>query len=243
MPDPILRLKEVTAGYGDTVVLHRLSLSVAPGERIAIIGRNGVGKTTTLASIVGRSRIHGGEIWLGDAEITRLPGNRRAAAGLGLVPQEREIFPSLTVRENLLVARRPGSWTVDTVCELFPRLKERFATRGNHLSGGEQQMLAIARALMGNPSVLLLDEPTEGLAPIIVEHLMQAIERLSQQQGLTLIVVEQNARLALRFAPRTVVLDGGAIAFDGPSEELMVDEAKLAALVGIDRARAATSPS
>jgi branched-chain amino acid transport system ATP-binding protein len=237
MAEPALSLANVRAGYGETVVLHGVSLSIAPGERLAIIGRNGVGKTTLLASIVGRARIHGGTVRLAGRDITPLPGNRRAAAGLGLVPQEREVFPSLTVRENLLVARRPGPWTLATVCELFPRLAERMSNRGNQLSGGEQQMLAIARALMGNPSVLLLDEPTEGLAPIIVEHLMRAIERVSQQNGLTLLMVEQNARLALRFAPRTVVLEAGAIAFDGPSAELVADEARLTGLVGVERGR------
>jgi branched-chain amino acid transport system ATP-binding protein len=237
MPETALELSGVSAGYGDTVVLNKVSLAVRAGECIAIIGRNGVGKTTLLASIVGRARLHGGTVRLFGRDIARLPGNRRAAAGLGLVPQEREIFASLTVRENLLVARRPGPWTFAGVCALFPRLAERLDHRGNQLSGGEQQMLAIARALMGNPSVLLLDEPTEGLAPVIVEHLMAAVERLSSQEGLTLLMVEQNARLALQFAPRAVVLESGSIAFDGASAELMSNEGLLTTLVGLDGGR------
>ncbi len=233
MAEPALEISALRAGYGETVVLHDVSLTVGAGERVAIIGRNGAGKTTLLASIVGRARLHGGVIHLFGADLARLPGNRRAAAGLGLVPQEREVFPSLTVRENLLVARRPGRWTLDAVCELFPRLAERLRHRGNQLSGGEQQMLAIARALMGNPRVLLLDEPTEGLAPLIVAHLVAAIERISAQDALTLLVVEQNARLALEIAPRAVVLEGGAVGFDGPSANLAADEGLLAALVGV----------
>jgi branched-chain amino acid transport system ATP-binding protein len=242
MAEAALELAAVSAGYGETVVLHDVSLAVQAGERVAIIGRNGVGKTTLLASIVGRTRIHRGTIRLFGADIVRLPGNRRAAAGLGLVPQEREIFPSLTVRENLLVARRPGPWTLSAVCALFPRLAERLNHRGNQLSGGEQQMLALARALMGNPSVLLLDEPTEGLAPVVVEHLMAAIGQLSAQEGLTLLMVEQNARLALQFAPRAVVLEAGAVAFDGPSAELMANEALLSTLVGLEGGRGAGLP-
>lgn len=235
MAEVALELSLVSAGYGETTVLHDVSLSVAAGECVAIIGRNGVGKTTLLSTIVGRARLHGGAVRLFGIDIGRLPGNRRAAAGIGLVPQEREIFPSLTVRENLIVARRPGPWTLDKVCALFPRLAERMHHRGDQLSGGEQQMLATGRALLGNPLVLLLDEPTEGLAPIIVEHLMSAMSQLSEHQGLTLVMVEQNARLALNFAPRAVVLEAGSIVFDGPSTTLKADEARLAELVGLNR--------
>jgi branched-chain amino acid transport system ATP-binding protein len=242
MAELALELSLVSAGYGETTILHEVSLSVAAGESVAIIGRNGVGKTTLLSTIVGRARLHGGAVRLFGADIGRLPGNRRAAAGIGLVPQEREIFPSLTVQENLIVARRPGPWTFERVCALFPRLAERLHHRGNQLSGGEQQMLATGRALMGNPRVLLLDEPTEGLAPIIVEHLMSAMSRLSEHQGLTLLMVEQNARLALNFAPRAVVLEAGSIAYDGPSATLRADEARLAELVGLNRPAAGARP-
>jgi branched-chain amino acid transport system ATP-binding protein len=230
---PAIEIAGVSAGYGETIVLDGLSLTIAAGERVSIIGRNGVGKTTLLATLVGRARLDRGTIRLFGVDIGALPGHRRAAAGLGYVPQEREIFPSLTVRENLLIARRPGKWTLDSVCALFPKLTERFEHRGSQLSGGEQQMLAIGRALMGNPAVLLMDEPTEGLAPIIVESLMVAIEALSAQEGMTMVLVEQNARLALDFAPRTVVIDGGRIAYDGPSAELGADEARLSRLVGV----------
>jgi branched-chain amino acid transport system ATP-binding protein len=234
---PALEIACVSAGYGETMVLDAVSLTIAAGERVGIIGRNGVGKTTLLATLVGRARLDRGAIRLFGADIGALPGHRRAAAGLGYVPQEREIFPSLTVRENLLIARRPGKWTFDSVCALFPRLAERLEHHGNQLSGGEQQMLAIGRALMGNPTVLLMDEPTEGLAPIIVEHLMLAIEALSAEDGMTMVLVEQNARLALDFAPRAVVMDGGRIAYDGPSAELSADEVRLSRLVGVGAER------
>ncbi len=241
MAEPALEIVGLRAGYGETVVLHDVSLLAHRGERLAIIGRNGAGKTTLLSSVVGRARVHGGTVRLFGADIARLAGNRRAAAGLGLVPQEREVFPSLTVHENLLVARRPGRWTLEAVCALFPRLAERMRHYGNQLSGGEQQMLAIARALMGNPSVLLLDEPTEGLAPLIVADLAAAIERIAGEDALTLLIVEQNARLALRMAPRAVALESGAIRFDGPSAALAADETLLAALVGVEGGRASTA--
>jgi branched-chain amino acid transport system ATP-binding protein len=236
-PAPALEIDGVSAGYGETVVIDAVSLRIAPGERLAVIGRNGVGKTTLLSAIVGRARVARGTIRLFGRDIGGMPGHRRAAAGLGYVPQEREIFPSLTVRENLLIARRPGRWTFEEVCRLFPRLTERLEHRGTQLSGGEQQMLAIGRALMGNPSVLLMDEPTEGLAPIVVEQLMAAIETLSAEQGITLVLVEQNARLALDFAPRTLVIDAGRVAYDGSSAELRADEARLSRLVAVESAR------
>ncbi|HVO15007.1 MAG TPA: ABC transporter ATP-binding protein [Alphaproteobacteria bacterium] len=236
-PAPALELDGVSAGYGETVVVDALSLRIAAGERVAVIGRNGVGKTTLLRAIVGRARVARGRIRLFGSDIGGMAGHRRAAAGLGYVPQEREIFPSLSVRENLLIARRPGRWTFESVCALFPKLTERLDHRGTQLSGGEQQMLAIGRALMGNPSVLLMDEPTEGLAPIVVEQLMAAIETLSAEQGITLVLVEQNARLALDFAPRTVVIDAGRIAYDGSSADLRTDEARLSRLVAVESAR------
>jgi branched-chain amino acid transport system ATP-binding protein len=236
MAEPALQLDHVSAGYGETVVLENTALTLAAGETLSIIGRNGVGKSTLLATIMGHTTLHGGRIALHGKDISRMVTYRRVAAGLGYVPQEREIFPSLTLRENLEVAARPGSWTVKTVFELFPRLAEREGNRGNQLSGGEQQMLAIGRALIGNPSVLLMDEPSEGLAPVIVEELARAMKRLAQEAGLALILVEQNSRLALEIAPRAVVMDRGHIVYDGASETLRKDPAKLEQLIGVMKA-------
>jgi branched-chain amino acid transport system ATP-binding protein len=182
---------------------------------------------------MGHTTLHAGHVLLRGNDISRLAIHRRVHAGLGYVPQEREIFPSLTVVENLEVATRPGQWTIETVCDLFPRLAERKDNRGNQLSGGEQQMLAIGRALVGNPSVLLMDEPSEGLAPVIVEELARAVKRLAQAEGLSLILVEQNTRLALDISPRTVVMDRGHIVYDGESESLRRDPAKLDHLIGV----------
>ncbi len=210
-----LELDNVSAGYGETVVLEDITLTLAADETLSIIGRNGVGKSTLLATIMGHTTLHGGRIALHGKDISTLATYRRVWAGLGLVPQEREIFPSLTLRENLEVATRPGAWTLEKVFELFPRLAERAGNRGNQLSGGEQQMLAIGRALIGNPSVLLMDEPSEGLAPVIVEELARAMKRLTAAGGLALILVEQNSRLALDIAPRVVVMDRGQIVYDG----------------------------
>jgi len=236
MAEPALHLDNVRAGYGETVVLEDIRFTVAPGETVSIIGRNGVGKSTLLSTIMGHTTLHGGRISLLGKDISRLAVYRRVTAGLGYVPQEREIFPSLTVRENLEVAARPGSWTVTKVFELFPRLSERVNNMGNQLSGGEQQMLAIGRALIGNPSVVLMDEPSEGLAPVIVEELARAIKRLTQDGGLSTVVVEQNSRLALSIAPRAVVMDRGHIVYDGPSETLRNDPAKLEQFIGVVKA-------
>ncbi len=234
-PDVALQLDRVSAGYGETVVIEDIDLALAPGETLSIIGRNGVGKTTLLATLMGHNTLHGGDVRLHGATIARLAPHRRNWAGLGYVPQEREIFPSLTLRENLEVAARAGAWTLDKVFALFPRLAERQANRGNQLSGGEQQMLAIARALVGNPSVVLMDEPSEGLAPVIVEELSRAVKRLAATEGLAMIVVEQNTRLALDLSPRTAVMDRGRIVYDGPSAELRRDAEKLHRLIGIGK--------
>jgi len=228
-----LELDKVFAGYGETVVLEDIQLALGAGETLSIIGRNGVGKSTLLATIMGHTQLHGGRVALHGKDISKLATYRRVTAGLGYVPQEREIFPSLSVRENMDVAARPGPWTYQTVCELFPRLAERADNRGNQLSGGEQQMLAIGRALIGNPTVLLMDEPSEGLAPVIVEELARAVKRLSQAGGLAMILVEQNTRLALDIAPRAVVMDRGRIVYDGASETLRDDPAKLEQLIGV----------
>jgi branched-chain amino acid transport system ATP-binding protein len=230
---PALALDNVSAGYGETVVIEDIRLTLAPGETLSIIGRNGVGKTTLLATIMGHNTLHGGDVRLHGATIARLAPHKRNWAGLGYVPQEREIFPSLSLRENLEVAARAGAWTIDKVFALFPRLAERQTNRGNQLSGGEQQMLAIARALVGNPSVVLMDEPSEGLAPVIVEELARAVKRLAVTEGLTMIVVEQNTRLALDISPRTAVMDRGRIVYDGPSADLKRDPDKLHRLIGV----------
>ena len=236
MAERVLELDNVRAGYGETVVLEDIGLVLGASETVSIIGRNGVGKTTLLATIMGHTTLHSGQISLHGKDISGLATYRRVTAGLGYVPQEREIFPSLTLRENLEVATRPGAWTMATVFELFPRLGERAENRGNQLSGGEQQMLAIGRALIGNPSVLLMDEPSEGLAPVIVEELARVVKRLAQTSGLAIILVEQNSRLALDIAPRAIVLDRGRIVFDGPSETLRDDPAKLGQFIGVVKA-------
>jgi len=236
MAEAALQLDGVRAGYGETVVLEDVRFKLTAGETVSIIGRNGVGKSTLLATIMGHTNLHGGRIALHGKDISGAATYRRVLAGLGYVPQEREIFPSLTLRENLDVATRPGHWTYKTVCDLFPRLGERAGNMGNQLSGGEQQMLAIGRALIGNPSVLLMDEPSEGLAPVIVEELARAVKRLAATGELAMILVEQNSRLALSIAPRAVVMDRGRIAYDGPSETLRNDPAKLEGFIGVVKA-------
>jgi branched-chain amino acid transport system ATP-binding protein len=229
-----LELKNVSAGYGETVVLEDVSVSVPEGATLALLGRNGVGKTTLLATIMGHTTLHGGSLSFDGRDITRLPIHKRALAGFGYVPQEREIFPSLSVDENLTVAARPGRWTVERVFDLFPRLAERRRNMGNQLSGGEQQMLSVGRALMGNPSLLLLDEPLEGLAPVIVDSLIAAFHRLRREDGLAVVLVEQHARLALEFATTSVVLDRGKVVYDGPSRALLDDPQRLGALIGVN---------
>jgi branched-chain amino acid transport system ATP-binding protein len=236
MADRALELERVSAGYGETVVLEDISLTLDAGETLSVIGRNGVGKSTLLATIMGHTTLHGGKVWLRGGDISREPTYRRVTGGLGYVPQERDIFPSLTLRENLEVAARPGPWTVQTVFELFPRLAERASNRGNQLSGGEQQMLAIGRALIGNPSVVLMDEPSEGLAPVIVEELARAVKKLAAESGLALILVEQNSRLALDIAPRAAVMDRGQVVYDGDSATLRNDPVRLEQLIGVVKA-------
>jgi branched-chain amino acid transport system ATP-binding protein len=226
-------LHRVSAGYGETVVLEDVSLSLRPGESLSILGRNGVGKTTLLATIMGHTALHSGKVDLAGRDISRLPIHLRARAGLGYVPQEREIFPSLSTLENLEIAARPGRWDIAAVFELFPQLAERQTNMGNQLSGGEQQMLAIARALVGNPSVLLMDEPTEGLAPVIVETLVAAMKRLRGEDGLAILLVEQHSAVALDFAPRTLVMSRGRVVYDGESARLGADKALLESLIGV----------
>jgi len=228
-----LALAQISAGYGETVVLDHVEFAAAAGETIAILGRNGVGKSTLFATIMGQTRLHGGAIRLDGQDITRTKSHARARTGIGYVPQEREVFPSLTVEENLLVGAKAGRWTLERVFDLFPRLAERRTNAGNQLSGGEQQMLSIARALMTDPKLLLMDEPLEGLAPVIIAFLLKALTRLREDSDLTILLVEQHARLALEFAPRAIVLDRGRIVHDGPSAVLAADKEKLSRLVGV----------
>lgn len=232
-PQHVLELVDVTAGYGVTSVLEHLSLGLAPSESISVIGRNGVGKTTLLATIMGHTTLHAGTIRCNDVDISRLPVYQRARNGIGYVPQEREIFPSLTVRENLHMAARPGKWNEAAVTNLFTNLRDRLHQAGGQLSGGEQQMLAVARALMANPSLLLMDEPCEGLAPVIIEALAEVLTELRQTEGLSIVLVEHNTRVALDFAERTVVMDRGQIVYDGASETLKRDPAQLERLIGV----------
>jgi branched-chain amino acid transport system ATP-binding protein len=230
-----LTLEEVRAGYGRTVVLDGVSLTLRNGATLAVLGRNGVGKTTLLSTIMGHTTLHGGAIRFRGADITALPAYARCRTGIGFVPQEREIFPSLTVEENLTVAARPGRWTPARVYDFFPRLAERRRNRGNQLSGGEQQMLAIGRALMGNPVLLLMDEPLEGLAPVIVDALLSGLDRLKREDDLALLLVEQHARLALEFAENAIILDRGMVVHSGASRALLAAPDHLASLIGVGR--------
>jgi len=233
MADALLALDDVRAGYGDAVVLDRLAFDVPEGGSLALLGRNGVGKSTLLLTIMGFTRVSRGAIAWRGRDITRVAPHRRARAGLGWVAQEREIFPSLSVEENLTVAARPGRWELKSIYELLPRLEERRASRGNHLSGGEQQMLAIARALLTNPALLLLDEPLEGLAPIIVEELTAAIRRMTADEGTAFILVEQHAEVALSLTDDAIVLERGAIVHRARSQDLLNDHATLDRLIGL----------
>jgi branched-chain amino acid transport system ATP-binding protein len=236
MAEALLALDDVRAGYGDAVVLDRLAFEVADGGSLALLGRNGVGKSTLLLTVMGYTQVSRGTIRWRGRDITRLAPHRRARDGIGWVAQEREIFPSLSVEENLTVAARPGRWDVAAIYGLFPRLEERRASRGNHLSGGEQQMLAIARALMTNPALLLLDEPLEGLAPIIVEELTAAIRRMTADQGTAFILVEQHAEVALSLTDDAIVLERGAIVHRARSQDLLKDHATLDRLIGLQLA-------
>jgi branched-chain amino acid transport system ATP-binding protein len=233
MAEPLLALKNLRAGYGDAVVLDDLSLEVPENGSLAVLGRNGVGKSTLLLTIMGYTDVQRGAVLWRGADMTREQPHTRARRGIGWVAQEREIFPSLTVEENLTVASRPGRWDLRRVYELFPRLNERRRSKGNQLSGGEQQMLAIARALMTNPALLLLDEPLEGLAPIIVEELADAIRRMIAGEGTAMILVEQHAEMALSLTEQAIVLERGNIVHRAGSAELLRDAATLDRLIGL----------
>lgn len=233
MAEPLLRVEGLTCGYGDAVVLSDVSLTLEAGRSLALLGRNGTGKTTLIDTLVGVTRRFAGRIVLAGREIHALPVHQRAAAGIGWVPQERNIFKSLTVEENLTAVARPGPWTPQRVFELFPRLAERRGNLGHQLSGGEQQMLAFGRALVLNPRLLLLDEPLEGLAPLIVQELLQAIRRVARDEGLPSIVVEQHPHMVLAVTDDALVLDRGGVAYRATSAALLEDPAPLDTWLGV----------
>ncbi len=238
MSEPLLALSDVRAGYGSSIVLDGISLELPERGGLAVLGRNGVGKSTLLLTIMGYTQVGRGRVlWRGE-DITQRPPHRRAQAGIGWVAQEREIFSTLTVEENLTVAARDGRWDLPAVYDLFPRIAERRRNFGNQLSGGEQQMLAIARALMTNPALLLLDEPLEGLAPIVVEELAAAIGRMTSEGTNAFILVEQHADIALSLTQSALVLERGRIVHAGPSAQLLDDHATLDRYIGLRLAEA-----
>lgn len=246
----LLHVENLSAGYGEAVVLNGVSFALAEGETLALLGRNGTGKTTLMDTLAGATRQHGGRITLGGQALHRLPAHERAAAGIGWVPQERCIFKSLTVHENLTAVARLASgergaraqatepWTPERVYAMFPRLAERKTNLGTQLSGGEQQMLAVGRALVLNPRLLLLDEPLEGLAPIIVEELLRAIARITREEGLSAIIVEQHPQAILAISHRAVVLDHGSVVHQGDADTLLAQPVLLDQLLGVARADA-----
>jgi branched-chain amino acid transport system ATP-binding protein len=238
MAERLLALANVRAGYGDAVVLDDVSLEIPEGQSLAVLGRNGVGKSTLLLTLMGFTQLRRGTIIWRGKDISRMAPHRRAQSGIGWVAQEREIFANLTVDENLTVASRPGRWDLDAAFEFFPRLKERRQSKGNQLSGGEQQMLATARALMTNPALLLLDEPLEGLAPIIVEELVRGLRKMIVEEGTAVILVEQHAEIALSLTEHAVLLERGAIVHRARSQDLLKDHATLDRYIGLRVAEA-----
>jgi branched-chain amino acid transport system ATP-binding protein len=232
----LLRIVGLSSGYGEAVVVQGVDFALEAGQSLALLGRNGTGKTTLLNTLVGVTRRHGGTIALDGRDITALRSHERAAAGIGWVPQERNIFKSLSVDENLSAVARPGPWTPERVYAMFPRLAERKTNLGTQLSGGEQQMLAVGRALVLNPKLLLLDEPLEGLAPIIVQELLRSIEQLVASEGMSAILVEQNPRLILPITHDAVVLDRGTVVHVAPSADLLADRETLDRWLAVARA-------
>jgi branched-chain amino acid transport system ATP-binding protein len=239
----LLTLHQVSAGYGEAIVISNVNLSLRRGESLAVLGRNGTGKTTLLNTIIGVTRHRGGRVGFAGRDLTSCRPDTRALAGIGWVPQERNIFKSLTVEENLTAIARPGAWTLGRVYELFPRLKERRSNLGNQLSGGEQQMLAIGRALVLNPQLMLLDEPTEGLAPIIIEELLAALKRIIRDEGMSAIIVEQHAQKVLGVTDQAVILDRGTIVHASASRALIEDPAPLEQHLGVTSKKTARAPS
>src|SRR5215467_13738892 len=232
MPE-LLSIERLSAGYGEAIVLNAVSLALGEGQSLALLGRNGMGKTTLINSIVGVTRFVGGSIRLDGRDITGLRPDQRAHVGIGWVPQERNIFKSLTVEENLTAVARPGPWTEERIYELFPRLSERRRNLGNQLSGGEQQMLAVGRALILNPRLMLLDEPLEGLAPILVEELLAALKRIIRDEGMSAILVEQNAQKVLAVTDRAAIIERGAVVYEGASAALKNERATLEQYLGV----------
>jgi branched-chain amino acid transport system ATP-binding protein len=235
----LLKVEDLRAGYGEAVVLQGVSFTLGEGETLALLGRNGTGKTTLINTLAGATRQHGGAISLGAGTsrlaLHKLASHERAAAGIGWVPQERNIFKSLTVHENLTAVARPGKWNPASVYTMFPRLAERKTNLGTQLSGGEQQMLAVGRALVLNPKLLLLDEPLEGLAPIIVEELLRAIRRITREEGLSAIIVEQHPQAILAISDHAVVLDRGMVAHADTARALREQPGLLDRLLGVTR--------
>ena len=231
----LLKVDNLSAGYGEAVVLHDVSVSLQQGQTLALLGRNGTGKTTFMNTLAGATRQHGGSITLDGVVLHKVPLHLRAQAGIGWVPQERNIFKSLTVDENLTAVARPGAWTPARVYEMFPRLAERKTNLGTQLSGGEQQMLAVGRALVLNPKLLLLDEPLEGLAPIIVQELLRAIRRITREEGLSAIIVEQHPQAILAISDVAAVLDRGTVVHADTAESLLGQRALLDRLLGVAR--------
>jgi branched-chain amino acid transport system ATP-binding protein len=231
----LLKVENLSAGYGEAVVLNNVSVSLAPGQTLALLGRNGTGKTTFMNTLAGATRQHGGSITFDGVALHKVPLHQRAQAGIGWVPQERNIFKSLTVDENLTAVARPGPWTPQRAYEMFPRLAERKTNLGTQLSGGEQQMLAVARALVLNPKLLLLDEPLEGLAPIIVQELLRAIRRITREEGLSAIIVEQHPQAILAISDVAAVLDRGTVVHSGTAQSLLDQPELLDRLLGVAR--------
>ncbi|MEM5297364.1 ABC transporter ATP-binding protein [Burkholderia sp. JPY481] len=231
----LLKLEGIVAGYGEAKILTGIDLALDQGQALALLGRNGTGKTTLINSIVGHTRRFSGRIWLNGKDVTGVKPHQRALAGIGWVPQERNIFKSLTVEENLTAIAVPGPWDLARIYRMFPRLEERRANMGNQLSGGEQQMLAIGRALMLNPRVLLLDEPLEGLAPIIVQDLMRILSEIIRDEGLSVILVEQNARKALSITHNAVVLERGSVIHSSTAAELLAQDHKIDTLLAVSQ--------
>jgi branched-chain amino acid transport system ATP-binding protein len=243
MAEPLMQLRDVRAGYGEAVVLDGVSFDLPENGSLAVLGRNGVGKSTLFLTIMGYTNFRRGNVVLRGKDITRMTPHLRAKAGIGWVAQEREIFPSLTVEENLTVAARPGRWTLEEIYKLLPRLQERKGNMGNQLSGGEQQMLAVARTLMTNPSLLILDEPMEGLAPIIVEEIAALIRKMIVESGTAVILAEQHAELALSMTADAIVLERGSIVHKAKSADLIKDRAVLEQYIGLRAARGSAAHS
>jgi branched-chain amino acid transport system ATP-binding protein len=231
----LLKVEGLSAGYGEAVVLNDISFALGEGQTLALLGRNGTGKTTLMNTLAGATRRHAGTITLAGTALHKLASFQRAAAGIGWVPQERNIFKSLTVHENLTAVARPGKWTPERVYEMFPRLAERKTNLGTQLSGGEQQMLAVGRALVVNPKLLLLDEPLEGLAPIIVAELLKAIARITREEGLSAIIVEQHPQAILAISDRAIVLDHGTVVHSDTAAALRASPELLDRLLGVAR--------